>query len=162
MLLKMEPGGEGKEEEKLRQDLARSELSDAFTSLAAAASNLKFELIGDWVLIVSARKDEMASSRLGLPDFVKEMKTRLGCTSKDCLVVVPFKDNQVIATKASSPFGCCILADLVDAKDALSEDSAAGYICSVPFRVKSMDLSLPVGKLLAQGGTPVCWERCGN
>lgn len=183
MALKTSSDISSKDDQQRLQD--NSELCEAFITLATAASNLDFELIGEsvifkpstlaaktaakansqfkttggLVLMVSARKDDLASSRLALPGFIEAMKLKLGCTDKDCLIAVPFKDNVVFATKASSPVGCCILADMVDAKDALAEDKSSGYICSVPFRVKAMDSGLPLAQLLAQGQPPVVWER---
>jgi hypothetical protein len=98
----------------------------------------------------------LATSRLILPDFVETMRLKLKCEDKDELIVTPFADNLVYATKSSSFLGCCMLGDFCDALAA--ERDVPEYLTSVPYCVHKIDSSTPVQALLVQGKAPVMWK----
>lgn len=98
-------------------------LDDPFTS----------ELIIDTVLKVSGISllKATTASRLINPAFVEYLSKQLSCELKDELVVVPFSDDIIYATKSSSFLGCCYLGDVCDISDPLRKSDT--YITSIPY-----------------------------
>eukprot|EP00798_Chlamydomonas_sp_ICE-L_P030414 gene30414-35419_t len=136
-------------------DGGKEESGSMMADLAAAFQSI-FDLKHGELLIVTAKGDDLATSRLVLPSLVDTLRQRLSCAAKDHLVVVPFATNVVFATRSSSPIGCCMMGDYADELNAAKDQ--ADYLTSVPFRVAKIDRSRPVAELVAMGLAPVTWE----
>jgi hypothetical protein len=59
---------------------------------------------------------------------VEYLSKQLSCEPKDELVVVPFCDSYIYATKSSSFLGCCILGDICGIPE-----QPDGYITKRPY-----------------------------
>ncbi|KAK3259458.1 hypothetical protein CYMTET_31546 [Cymbomonas tetramitiformis] len=128
------------------------------SEVAAAFHNLKvhevrFQLAeGGHLLTVQNIGNGDPLSQLCLVAFIDELTSRLECEEKDELIVIPFSENVLFATKSSSPIGCCMLGDFA------GDQQKSDWITSVPYRVRTIDRSAPDSQLLTAGKLPVLWE----
>lgn len=94
--------------------------------------------------------------RLALPSFVDELHKKLNISSQEELIVIPFSESVLYATRSGTPLGCCMLGDFADAFNTVH--NTPSWCTSAPYRVRSVDRTSPELELVGRGIVPVLWE----